>query len=185
MNKEYNKKKKITIIALSLAAICLAGGLFYYMGTLDNAEPPVSQTESQPDTKAEVIVPEIKPESTTSANSITDSSDTTEATDGTPSVTGDVQEKPSANKPKSPSETTQPTEAPMETDKAPVENPDTSGTCQPEHTTQSDTNQPQSGDKNSSGAIYVPGFGWVEDSGEENTTTVAPNAGTGEKVGDM
>lgn len=184
MNKEYDKKKKITIIALSLAAICLAGGLFYYMETLDNAEPPVSQTESQPDTKAEVIVPEIKPESTTSANNITDSSDTTEATDGTPSVTGDVQEKPSANKPKSPSEATPPTEAPTETDKAPVENPDTSGTCQPEHTTQSDTNQPQSGDKQD-GKIYVPGFGWIEDEGGGSNVHEAPNAGTGEAVGDM
>lgn len=185
MNKEYNKKKKVTIIVLSLAAICLAGGLFYYMGTLDNAEPPVAQTESQPDTEAEVVVPEIKTEDTPSTNSEFDSSDVTEATDGTPSVTGDVQEKPSANKPKSPSEATPPTKAPAETDKAPVENPDTSGTCQPENTPQTETNQPQSGDKNSSGAIYVPGFGWVEDSGEENTTTVAPNAGTGEKVGDM
>ena len=185
MNKEYNKKKKITIITLSLAAICFAGGLFYYMGTLDNAEPPVSQTESQPDTKAEVIVPEIKPESTTSANSITDSSDTTESADGTPSVTSDVQEKPSANKPKSPSEATPPTKAPTETDKAPVENPDTSGTCQPEHTPQSDTNQLQSGDKNSSGAIYVPGFGWIEDEGGGSDVHEAPNAGTGEPVGDM
>lgn len=185
MNKEYNKKKKITIIVLSLAAICLAGGLFYYMGTLNNIESPVSQTESQPDTKAEVNVPEIKTEDTTSSNSITDSSDVTEATNGTPSVTGDVQEKLSADKPKSPSEATPPTKAPTEADKAPVENPDNSGTCQPENTPQPDTNQPKSGDKNSSGAIYVPGFGWVEDSGEENTTTVAPNAGTGEKVGDM
>lgn len=184
MNKEYNKKKKITIIALSLVAICLVGGLFYYMGTLDNAEPPVLQTGSQPDTKAEVIVPEIKPESTTSADSITENSGVTEATDGTPTVTSDVQEKPSANKPKSPSEATLPTEAPTETDKAPVENPDTSGTCQPEHTPQSDTNQLQSGDKQD-GKIYVPGFGWIEDEGGGSNVHEAPNAGTGEAVGDM
>lgn len=184
MNKEYNKKKKITIIVLSLAAICLAGGLFYYMGTLNNIESPVSQTESQPDTKTEVNVPEIKTEDTTSSNSIADSSDVTEATNGTPSVTGDVQEKPSADKPKSPSEATPPTKAPTEADKAPVENPDTSGTCQPENTPQPDTNQPQSGDKQD-GKIYVPGFGWIEDEGGGSNVHEAPNAGTGEAVGDM
>lgn len=184
MNKEYNKKKKVTIIALSLAAICLAGGLFYYMGTLDNAKPPVSQTESQPSSEVQVIVPEIKPEGTVSTDSPTSSTDEPEATEGTPTVTDDVQEKPSADKPKSPTEATPPTEAPAETDKAPVENPDTSGTCQPEHTPQPDTNQAQGGEKQD-GKIYVPGFGWVEDSGEENTTTVAPNAGTGDPIGDM
>ena len=185
MNQEYNKKKKVTIIALSLAAICLVGGLFYYMGTLDNSAPPASQTESQPSSEVTVTVPELKPEGTVSTDSTTGSSGGTESTEGTPSVTGEVQEKPSADKPKSPSEATPPTEAPAETDKVPVENPDTSGTCQPEHTPQPDTNQPQGGETNSSGAVYVPGFGWVEDSGEENTTTVAPNAGTGDPIGDM
>lgn len=184
MNQEYNKKKKVTIIALSLAAICLAGGLFYYMGTLDNAKPPVSQTESQPSSEVQVIVPEIKPEGTVSTDSPTSSTDEPEATEGTPTVTDDVQEKPSADKPKSPTEATPPTEAPAETDKAPVENPDTSGTCQPEHTPQPDTNQPQGGDTNSSGAVYVPGFGWIENEGE-NSNGTAPNAGTGEPVGEM
>ena len=184
MNQEYNKKKKVTIIALSLAAFCLAGGLFYYMGTLDNSKPPASQTESQPSSEVTVTVPEIKPEGTVSTDSTTGSSGDTESTEGTPSVTSDVQEKPSADKPKSPSEATPPTEAPAETDKAPVENPDTSGTCQPEHTAQPDTNQPQGGETNSSGAVYVPGFGWVENEGE-NSNGTAPNAGTGDPIGDM
>ena len=184
MNKDYNKKKKATIIALSLAAICLAGGLFYYMGTLDNSAPPASQTESQPSSEVTVTVPELKPEGTVSTDNTPGSSGGTESTEGTPSVTGEVQEKPSADKPKSPSEVTPPTEAPAETDKAPVVNPDTSGSCQPEHTPQPDTNQPQGGDKQD-GKIYVPGFGWIEDQGGGSNVHEAPNAGTGESVGDM
>ena len=184
MNKDYNKKKKATIIALSLAAICLAGGLFYYMGTLDNSEPPASQTESQPSSEVTVTVPELKPEGTVSTDSTTGNTGGTESTEGTPSVTGEVQEKPSADKPKSPSEATPPTETPAETDETPVVNPDTSGTCQPEHTPQPDTNQPQSGDKQD-GKIYVPGFGWIEDQGGGSNVHEAPNAGTGESVGEM
>lgn len=35
------------------------------------------------------------------------------------------------------------------------------------------------------GAIYVPGFDWIPDSGEENVCIIAPLAGTGETVGEM
>lgn len=46
----------------------------------------------------------------------------------------------------------------------PVENPDANGACQPEHTEPA-AEQPQGGDTNSSDAVYVPGFGYVEPSG--------------------
>lgn len=35
------------------------------------------------------------------------------------------------------------------------------------------------------GAIYVPGFGWIPDSGDENVCIIAPHAGTGKIVGEM
>lgn len=35
------------------------------------------------------------------------------------------------------------------------------------------------------GEIYVPGFGWIPDSGEENVCIIAPHAGKGEIVGEM
>lgn len=35
------------------------------------------------------------------------------------------------------------------------------------------------------GVIYVPRFGWIPDSGEENICIIAPHAGTGEIVGEM
>lgn len=46
-------------------------------------------------------------------------------------------------------------------------------------------NQPKGGENRSDGAVYVPGFGWIEDSGEENKTKDGNFDITGEKVGDM
>lgn len=198
MKNEYNKKKRITIIALSALAVCLAAGLFWYMGTLGNTQPPAAQTESQPEPEPSVTVPEIKPESTkqpTVAEQGTTKPDTSEpettsapktGNSQTGTVTGDVQAKPSEGKPKSPAEATPPAEPPKESaeSSAPVENPDASGQCQPEHTSQPEPEQPQGGETRSDGAVYVPGFGWVPYEGE-NSTETAPNAGTGKPVGEM
>lgn len=195
MKNEYNKKKRIIITALSVAAVCLAGGLFWYMGTLGNTQPPAAQTESQPEPEPTVTVPEIKPESTTEPN--TSSAETTpepettsesepESSSTAGTVTGDVQSKPSEGKLKSPAEATPPAEQPKDTPEstAPVENPDAGGQCQPEHTPQPEQNQPQGGEKQN-GKIYVPGFGWIEDEGGGSNVHEAPNAGTGEPVGEM
>ena len=68
MKNEYNMKKRITITVLSVTAVCLAGGLFWYMGTLGNTQPPAVQTESQPEPT--VTVPEIAPESMGEAGTV-------------------------------------------------------------------------------------------------------------------
>lgn len=195
MKNEYHKKKRITIITLSALAVCLAVGLFWYMGTLGKTQPPAAQTESQPEPEPSVTVPEIKPESATqpspsvpetASEPETTSEPEPESSSAAGTVTGDVQAKPSKGKPKSPAEATPPAEPPKETaeSSAPVENPDESGQCQPEHTPQPEPNQPQGGETRSDGAVYVPGFGWVPYEGE-NTTEIAPNAGTGKPVGEM
>lgn len=196
MKNEYNKKKRIAIITLSALAVCLAGGLFWYMGTLGNTQPPVVQTESQTEPEQTVTVPEIKPESTqepsttapeTTPEPETTSQPETESSSPAGTVTGDVQAKPSEGKPKSPAEATPPAEPPKDTAESsvPVENPDAGGQCQPESVPQPEPDQPHGGETRSDGAVYVPGFGWIEDSGEENQTIIAPNAGTGEPVGEM
>lgn len=200
MKNDYNKKKRITIIALSAVAVCLAGGLFWYMGTLGVTQPSVAQTESQPETEPVVIVPEIKPESVTEPRTIEPSATESETTSEPKSTvetepensvhmgaaTGEVQQKPSEGKPKSPAEATPPAEQPKDeaASSAPVENPDADGQCQPEHTPQPEPDQPQGGEKQN-GKIYVPGFGWIEDEGGGSDVHEAPNAGTGEPVGEM
>lgn len=189
MNKDYNKKKKIAIAALTVAAVCLAGGLCYYMSVLNHNEPPASPAESEPASKVEILVPEISTEGNSESTALTESKDeetqTTIPGTGTTEVPaailpGNVQAKPSDGKPKSPSEATPPTEAPSESDIVPEEHP----AGEPEHTPQPEAGQPQSSDTNSSGAVYVPGFGWIEYEGE-NSNGTAPNAGTGDPIGDM
>lgn len=195
MKNEYNKKKRIAIITLSALAVCLAGGLFWYMGTLGNTQPPVAQTESQTEPEQTVTVPEIKPESTqepsttapeTTPEPETTSQPETESSSPAGTVTGDVQAKPSEGKPKSPAEATPPAEPPKDTAESsvPVENPDAGGQCQPEHTPEPEQDQPQGGERQN-GKIYVPGFGWIEDEGGGSNVHEAPNAGTGKPVGEM
>ncbi|QWU13162.1 protein TonB [Paenibacillus sophorae] len=47
--------------------------------------------------------------------------------------------------------------------------------------------EPKAGDKNSKGQVYFPGFGWVDDSGPNQETTVGKEGDelTGNKVGTM
>lgn len=188
MKKDYNSKKKVTIAALSAVALCLAGGLFYYVGTLDNTTPPIS-AESTPPAQTEVVVPEITPESTdtpetSTAPESTPAEETTEAGSTTPTNGGEV-EKPSDGKPKSPAQATPPAEKPKDTTSvAHVENPDKNGQCQPEHKPKPEPDQPQGGEKEN-GKIYVPGFGWIEDEGGGSNVIDGDFDITGEKVGDM
>lgn len=211
MKNEYNKKKRITIITLSALAVCLVAGLFWYMGTLGNTQPPAAQTESQTVPEPTADVPEIKTESTTEpitaatepesktetvsepetmpepeSTSEPDSKPEPEGTAAAGTVKGDVQAKPSVGKPKTPEQATPPAEPPSEPSESsvPVENPDAGGQCQPEHTPQPEAERPQAGDKQN-GQIYVPGFGWIEDHGGGSEVHEAPNAGTGKPVGEM
>lgn len=202
MKKDYNTKKKATIIALSLTAVCLATGLFYYVGTLGNDEIPATPMESQPTTESLIDVPKIKPDGTQS------STDNSGAINGTPSVDGDVQNKPSDGKPHTPEEATPPTEPPKTEDgedKTPAKTPDkpTSGTdtgedheftpenpseppeYKPEQTEpNSDAGKPKDGDKKD-GQIYIEGFGWIKDEGGGSDVKEGDFNITGEKVGDM
>lgn len=197
MKKDYGSKKKAAIAALSLVAFCLAGGLFYYVSTLNDTVPP-NPAENTPTVETEVIVPEIKtedlpaasmPETSTAPESNPAEEAGKEQNEPTGSTTsadnGDTVEKPSGGKPKSPTEATPPAKPPVSTESAaPVENPDESGNCQPEQVPQPDPEQPQGGEKEN-GKIYVPGFGWIEDEGGGSNVHEAPNAGTGKPVGDM
>jgi len=51
----------------------------------------------------------------------------------------------------------------------------------------SSSSTPKSGDKNDKGQVYVPGFGWVDDEGENKGTQVGNDDDelTGNKVGSM
>lgn len=182
MKKDYSTKKKAAIAALSIVAVCLAGGLFYYIGTM-GGQPQETPVESTAPVESQVVVPEIKPEATpkiaqTESNtSEADPSKTpAEPSQETaaPAGTETPQSKPSDGKPKSPTEATPPSDPPAKTNQ---------GSGNSSNSTQEQT-QPQGGEKQD-GKIYVPGFGWIDDEGGGSDVHEAPNAGTGEPVGDM
>ncbi|MEG1570960.1 MAG: DUF6550 family protein [Clostridia bacterium] len=186
MKKDYNTKKKATIIALSLTAVCLAGGLFYYVSTLGGGEPPTTPVESQPTTESQIVVPEIKPNDATAQGDSTNS--------------GDVQDKPSDGKPKTPEAATPPAEPPKTEDgkdrtPPPAESgkdheftpeaPDQKPEYKPEQTQpNNNAGKPKDGDTKD-GKIYIDGFGWIENEGGGSDVKDAPNAGTGKPVGEM
>lgn len=182
MKNEYNKKKRIAIVALSAAVVCLAGGLYWYAGTMGNVQTPTALAESRPEPETSIVAPEIKPEGTkepaTAATETTAADETEETkepatsaaleleTNASPTaVMEQAAPKPSAGKPKTPEEATPPAEPPKEDSGIPAENPDENGQFQPEHKPQPETGQPQGVETNAAGEVYVPGFGYVKDSG--------------------
>ncbi|HWP51551.1 MAG TPA: DUF6550 family protein [Clostridia bacterium] len=178
MKKDYTVKKKAVITTLSLAAVCLAGGLFYYINTI-GGQPPEAFTESLPPANVEVVLPDFEPE-TSQGDSTTSGAISPEKPSEAPSqsmLTNDETQgqisKPSDGKPKSPSEAIPPSSPPpaaTDNNTAPASEPN--------------QEQPQGGDKKD-GKIFVPGFGWIEDEGGGSTVKEAPNAGTGDPIGNM
>lgn len=181
MNKNYKNTKRVTIIILSILAVCLAVGLVWYVGTLGKAELPLVEPEV-PEMETMVTVPEInttgtiepgqEPESEQVTVPETEPEETrteieepsTEETSGEETATVPAETR-TDGKPQSPKDAVPPTAPPAETEStAALENPDGDGNCQPEHT-QPQENQPQGGDTNPAGAVYVPGFGYIESSG--------------------
>ncbi len=98
----------------------------------------------------------------------------------------DKTKKTSEDKPKTKEEATPPTEAPKVKDETETTNPKKKPEYKEEDVKPNESKkQPKSGDVRSDGAIYVPGFGWVEDSGEPNKQEYADFELTGNLVGEM
>ncbi len=188
MNKNYKNKKCVTIIILSVLAICLCAGLVWYVGTMGKAQLPLVKPEA-PETEAPVTVLAIDTTGTIEADKETElqqeqgrdpvagtgqiepqtgtEEPSTEETRGeeTAMVQAETQPVRTDGKSRSPKDAVPPTAPPAKTESiAAVENPDEDGNCQPEHTKPQES-QPQGGDTNPAGAVYVPGFGYIESSG--------------------
>ncbi len=208
MNKNYKNKKRVTIIILLVLAVCLAAGLVWYVGTMGKAELPLVEPET-PGTETTVTVPEIdttgtmepekEPESEpeqrrepaaetgqTETRPETEELSTEETSgEGTATVPAETQPVRTDGKPQSPKDAVPPAAPPAETEStAAVENPDGDGSCQPEHTKPQE-NQPQGGDTNPAGAVYVPGFGYIENSGPNDQGTSHTDGDWNKQIGTM
>lgn len=208
MNKNYKNKKRVTIIILSVLAVCLFAGLVWYVGTMGKATLPLVEPEA-PGTETTVTVPEIdttgtvepekEPESEpeqgrepaaetgqTETQPETEEPSTEETSgEGTATVPAETQPVRTDGKPQSPKDAVPPAAPPAETEStAAVENPDGDGSCQPEHTKPQE-NQPQGGDTNPAGAVYVPGFGYIENSGPNEQGTSHTDGDWNKQIGTM
>ena len=208
MNKNYKNKKRVTIIILSVLAVCLFAGLIWYVGTMGKAELPLVEPEAL-GTETTVTVPEIdttgtvepekEPESEpeqgrepaaetgqTEMQPETEEPSTEETSrEETATVPAETQPVRTDGKPQSPKDAVPPASPPAETDgTAAVENPDGDGSCQPEHTKPQE-NQPQGGETNPAGAVYVPGFGYIESSGPNEQGTSHTDGDWNKQIGTM
>lgn len=200
MKLDQNGKKKIVIGVLAVGVIALAGGLFSYMGRLNNNVPAVQETIAEVETETEVTVREIAAETTVARTQAeTTVAEETEAPvsesetepETEPETTSPPEEATSAAvakteaRPRTPEQATAPAAPPTDpASTVPIENPDANGECQPEHTEPA-AEQPQGGDTNSSGGVYVPGFGYIENSGPVTGETADTDGDWNKQIGTM
>lgn len=174
MKKELKNRKKLLVIGLAALCCCLAVGLFVYLGGMGGKAPDaITADPAREDTG--VSVPDIAtPEPDTPDISVP-------AVVQADNPTGE----PAADRPKSPKDAVPP-EPPTVENEEDLQNPEQPPEYAPEQTQPSaNTGTPQGGDTNGNGQVWVPGFGWMTPNGEPNTQGTAPNAGTGDPVGDM
>lgn len=195
MKKNYNLKKKAVIITLSLLAVCLAGGLFYYINTTGKQPQEIAMENISP-TQPEVAVPEIETSAEDTQSSDEDISvviPSLEATEETPYEESEAvvessahetktqeKQKPSDGKPKSPEQATPPAEPPTASETVPLIE-------ETEDKTQSPTEpipQPEN-NTGSPNAVYVPGFGYVEPSGAVEGSTSHTDGDWNKQIGEM
>ncbi len=81
-------------------------------------------------------------------------------------------------------EVTKPTEPSEEAKTNPSQKPDGQKVTNSDSGTSS-SSTPKSGDKNSKGQVWVPGFGWVDDSGDNVGTSAGDMYENGNKIGNM
>lgn len=212
MNKNYKNKKRITIMILSVLAFCLAACLVWHLGTMGKAELPMVEPETS-ERETAVTIPEIdasgiveprketEPEQETEPEEVAEPSETGQAENGLGKEEEAVEESggdgeestmaPGTQPPRtdgklqSPADAVPPPEPPAEGgNAAAVENPDEDGSCRPEHVQPQET-QPQGGDTNPSGAVYVPGFGYIESSGPNEQGTSYTDGDWDRQIGSM
>lgn len=201
MNKNYKNKKCAAIIILSVLAVCLAVGLVWYVGTMGKAEFPLEEPEvAKPETA--VTVQEADDGATMGPKAGSGQESKQEAVqEETHSGIAEPLERENCGEAGAGLAETEPAgadesrqlpedavptaEPPAEAESnAVVEGSDMGGNCQPEQTPPQES-QPQVGDANPAGAVYVPGFGYIESSGPNRQETSRAEGDWDKQIGTM
>lgn len=172
--KHLSDKNKRLLIISGLGILCVV--LVIAVVTQFHSEPSIDTGTVASSSSAASVNPESN---TSSSEVVIQGNSTAPATSGSSSqgISQVIQPdpvKPSApsSKPKPQGNTQNPSKAPSYSSKA---------------TTVSKASEPKAGEKNSKGQVWFPGFGWVNDDGANQGTTVGSSGDelTGNKVGTM
>lgn len=188
MKLTEKSKKRLTLAGLGIVCVVLIVAIASQFKTEApkeaDVEPSTTTTSSvSPSVPTPAPATTDTPTSTpeVSAQPITPTESASIATD-----TGDF----SGTEQSIQAEVTKPAEPSEEVKTNPSQTPDGQKVTKSDSNTSSSTSTtstPKSGDKNSKGQVYVPGFGWVNDEGANSGNQVGSGSDdlTGNKVGNM
>lgn len=187
MNNINDKTKKGLIIAsgliISVILIALISAQFKKEPIEDAVLPNQSvetgdiilETPDITEKEDEIIVPEIEiPDTETMDNGVIDTG--TEQT-----IQGDVEKPKEPTKEQLQDSTQKPNGEKVETPPEPVDHDKVEKPTE----TPKNNDVPQGGDTNNQGKTYLPGFGWIENSGENQGTVAEDMYENGNKIGNM
>lgn len=185
MKNEYEKKKKLVIVTLALVALCLAGGLGFYLYQKNLPSTPKKEFVEEEPVQTEVAVPEISlsdeekevPEAETAIHE--------EMTETLEIQTSADEEGADAGKPQTEEEAKAPEEKPEIFDTG-EENPVEPPQYAPEVTEPKEKpEEPTGGSTNEEGQLYVPGFGYMDAPAAPVSEDAGSTGDWDKQIGDM
>lgn len=197
MKKEYDKKKKLVIFILTAVAVCLAGGLCFYLVKIGTPKEPEKEPVQQVTEQMEVTVPEIditkEPEALeeTKSEAAEISGQETEQPESSESETVDIhtgseQGGDDSGKSQTKEEAQPPAEKPEVKDTDVAENPEQPPQYEPEVTEpEQKPEEPAGGSTNDSGQVFVPGYGYVDQPGAPQGESAGSDGDWNKQIGDM
>lgn len=196
MKKEYDKKKKLVIFILAAVAVCLAGGLCFYLVRIGTPKEPEKEPVQQATEQMEVTVPEIditketEALEETKAEEIESSGQETEQTESSEPETVDIhtgseQGGDDSGKPQTREDAQPPKEKPEIKDTDATENPAQPPQYEQENTEPEQPEEPAGGTTNDAGQIYVPGFGYIDAPGVPVSEPAGSDGDWNKQIGDM
>lgn len=197
MKKEYEKKKKLVIFILAAVAVCLMGGLCFYLMKIGTPAEPEKDFVQQETEHTEVIVPEIditketdsleekgteEPESSEQETEQPESSEI-EPTD---IHTRGEQGGDDSGKSQTKEDAQPPAEKPEIKDTDATDNPEQPPQYEPEVTEpEQKPEEPAGGSTNDSGQVFVPGYGYVDQPGAPQGESAGSDGDWNKQIGDM
>ena len=197
MKKEYDKKKKLVIFILTAVAVCLAGGLCFYLVKIGTPKEPEKESVQQVTEQMEVTVPEIditkesEALEETKSEAAESSGQETEQPESSESETVDIhagseQGGDDSEKSHTKENAQPPAEKPEVKDTDAAENPEQPPQYDPEvKEPEQKPEEPAGGSTNDGGQVYVPGFGYVDQPDAPQGESAGSDGDWNKQIGDM